>query len=73
MIIIIISSSIVLNTHLDGAGVFNAPTPLPLFQSWRNDNPTAANKHECLFHRPTALTLRASVTIDISGMGGILH
>ena len=25
------------NTHLDGAGVFNVPTPLPLFQSWRKD------------------------------------
>ena len=24
-----------INTHLAGAGVFNVPTPLPLFQSWR--------------------------------------
>ena len=22
-----------MNTHLDGAGVFNVPTPLPVFQS----------------------------------------
>ena len=26
-----------INTHLDGAGVFNVPTPLPVFQSWRKD------------------------------------
>ena len=26
-----------INTHLDVAGVFNVPTPLPIFQSWRKD------------------------------------
>ena len=26
-----------ISTHLDGAGVFNVPTPLSLFQSWRKD------------------------------------
>ena len=26
-----------INTHCDGAGVFNIPTPLPSFLSWRKD------------------------------------
>ena len=54
-----------INTRLDVAGVFNVPTPLPVFQSWWKD--------ESSFHRPIALTLRVSVNIDIKGMGGIRH
>ena len=59
-----------INTHLDGAGVFNVPTQLLVFQNWRTKCPTAANLNECLFHRPNAITLRTSVNVDIR-RGGV--
>ena len=42
-----------INTRLDVAGVFSVPTPLHSFQSRRQGSPTAADKTECLFHRPS--------------------
>ena len=59
-----------INTHLDGAGVFNVPTSLHSFQSWRKDAQEQLTKLiVCLFHRPIALTLRMSVNIYIRGDG----
>ena len=58
-----------INTHLDGAGVFQCPDPAPLISKLVERCPTAANKNECLCHRPIALTLRVSVNIDVRGDG----
>ena len=49
---------------------FNVPTPLPLMSKLAERCQTAANEPECVFHRPMALTLCASVNIDIRGDGG---
>ena len=53
---------------LDGAGVFNVPTPLPLFQSWQKDAQQQLTKMSCCFtdrlHSPCA-----SVNVDIRGWG----
>ena len=58
-----------INTHLDVACVLKVRTPLPQFQSSCKDTPAAANKNECLFIRPVALTCTMSVNIDIRGKG----
>ena len=44
-----------INTHLDVAGVFKVPTPLPIMSKSTQRFPTAADTSECLFHRPLAL------------------
>ena len=59
------------NTHLDGAGVLNVPTPLPLFQSWRKDTQQQLTKQRAYFidrlHSPCACPC---MNIDIRGYGG---
>ena len=58
------------NTHPDGAGVFNVPTPLPLFQSWRQDTPQQLTKLSVVFtdrlHSPCACPW----TLTLGGGGG---
>ena len=45
--------------------------PFPRISKLPNIFWTAANKNECLFHRPIALDVRMLVNIDIRGNGGI--
>ena len=45
---------------------FLCPDPAPLISKLTPRYPTAANKHECLFHRPIALTLIMSRSYSTS-------
>ena len=57
------------NKHSRWHWCFQCPDPAPLISKLEERCPTAANKNECLFHRPIALTLRISVKLTLGGMG----
>ena len=62
-----------IKTHLDGAGVLNVPTSLPLFQSWRKDAQQQLTTMSVYFtdrlHSPCA----CAWTLTLGGMGGDRH
>ena len=62
-----------ISTHLDGAGVFNVPTPLSLFQSWRKDAQQELTNMSVYLtdrlHSPRACPW----TLTLGGMGGVRH
>ena len=59
-----------INTHLSPGRFFKVSTSLPSFQKMAQESAAAAYKHECLFHRPIALSLRVSLTLGMAGGRG---
>ena len=59
-----------MNTHLGRPCLFNVSTSLPLFQSWLKASRRRLTNMCVFFHRPVALDLRMSMTLDMRGDRG---
>ena len=62
-----------INSHLDVAGVFYVPTPLPSFQSRRVDAPQQVATNSVYFTDRLHSLCSCPWTLALGGMGGVRH